>query len=161
MIDKQVPRSSLNDSLDHIEVLNEERGSAIAEFVLVALPLLLPATLFFIAMNQSAKVNMSTALMARQAVTAFISGDDDLHGHARVQVLINEYKRLDPSIVAINYQLSCQTNPCITPGAAVALTLRVQFQTLDVGQSGNMPSGTGRRSYRSEQRAVSFVDKWG
>jgi len=142
------------------EHLNEERGSAIAEFVLMALPLLLPATLFFVAMNQSATVNMNTSLMARQAVAAFTTGEDDRQAHARVQTLIDEYKRIDPAISSVDYRVACQTYPCITPGSAVELLLNVHFRTVKIGNSKGALASVNSSNYVSEQRAVGFVDKW-
>lgn len=140
--------------------LSEERGSAIAEFVLMALPLLLPATLFFVAMNQSATVKMNTSLMARQAIAAFTTGEDDLQAHARVQTLIDEYKRIDPAITSVDYRVACQTYPCITPGAAVELLLSVHFRTVKMGNSNGELASMNSSNYVSEQRVVSFVDKW-
>ena len=147
-------------NIELVEQLSEERGSAIAEFVLMALPLLLPATLFFLAMSQSATVNMNTSLMARQAVTAFATGEDDRQAHARVQTLIDEYKRIDPAILSVDYRVTCQTYPCITPGSAVELLISVQFRTVKIGNTSGEIASVNSRSYASEQRAVGFVDKW-
>ncbi|MEY2841448.1 MAG: hypothetical protein RLY74_589, partial [Actinomycetota bacterium] len=56
----------------------DESGSATAEFVLLALPLFLPALLFFISISNSARSEMEASFLARQAVSAFTSGENDL-----------------------------------------------------------------------------------
>jgi len=101
----------------------DEQGSATGEFVLIALPLFLPALLFFLAMSQIARAEMETTFIAREAVRAFTTGSDDDSAHARVRSLLAEYD-LSP----LSYQVLCSTQPCITPGAEVEL---IVFEELD------------------------------
>jgi hypothetical protein len=103
--------------------LRDVQGSATGEFVLIALPLFLPALLFFLAMSQIARAEMETTFIAREAVRAFTTGSDDDSAHARVRSLLSEYD-LSP----ISYRVLCSTQPCITPGAEVELTV---FEELD------------------------------
>jgi hypothetical protein len=72
-----------------------ERGSAISEFVLIATPLFLPALLFFNAMNNTAKEEMNTSMLARQAVRAFVTAPDLMTGHQRVKVILDQYAELE------------------------------------------------------------------
>ena len=115
---QQLPRSSATE-LD----FRDEQGSATGEFVLIALPLFLPALLFFLAMSQIARAEMETTFIAREAVRAFTTGSDDDSAHARVRSLLAEYD-LSP----LSYQVLCSTQPCITPGAEVEL---IVFEELD------------------------------
>ena len=73
---------------------NEESGSAIVEFLTVALPLFLPALIFFMAMSNTAKREIETIMIARQALHAFLEADSDSQGYSRVNLLIREYKNL-------------------------------------------------------------------
>lgn len=108
---------------------NDESGSAVAEFVLLALPLFLPALLFFIALSNSINSEMEVSMLARQSVSAFVSGENDNEAHARTRLLLNEYERLNNQVFGnstseqISYFVDCEANPCITPGARVRLTL--------------------------------------
>ena len=115
---QQLLRSSATE-LD----FRDEHGSATGEFVLIALPLFLPALLFFLAMSQIARAEMETTFIAREAVRAFTTGSDDDSAHARVRSLLAEYD-LSP----LSYQVLCSTQPCITPGAEVEL---IVFEELD------------------------------
>ena len=119
---------------------NDETGSAVAEFVLLALPLFIPALLFFIALSNSINSEMETSMLARQAVSAFVGGEDDNKAHARTRLLLNEYEKLNNLIFGneslkkrnstseeITYLVDCEATPCITPGAKVRLTLYLGY----------------------------------
>lgn len=150
----------------------DECGSAVAEFVLVALPLFLPALLFFLAMNQVSRAEMEADFLAREAVQVFTSSSNDLLAHARVNKLLHEYsqlhdKRLDGAIV--KYSVRCSNFPCITPGGAVELEVDLEF-AIDRESQGIYGSGnhylSERDSLGATQRtaigsARGFVDKWG
>ena len=94
------------------------KGSATSEFVLIALPLFLPALLFFLAMSQVTKSEMETSFIAREAIRAFTTGNDDDEAHLRVQSLLAAYERPD-----LWYSVVCSSQPCISPGAGVQITI--------------------------------------
>lgn len=170
------PRSNISESHSprsfypkwDVEV-TDEKGSATGEFVLIALPLFLPALLFFLAMSQIARSEMEMSFIAREAVRAFTTGSEDQSAHLRVQALLNEY-----GLPPFSYKVLCSAQPCISPGAKVALT--VFHSVSEVGnyeQSISTSSrfwkfedeGSNRTSKSNEQRrsiatAIGFVDKW-
>ena len=51
----------------------DERGSATSEFILIALPLFVPALLFFVAISQVSRAEMEASMLAREALKAFVS----------------------------------------------------------------------------------------
>ena len=101
-----------------MQLRTDEQGTATGEFVLIALPLFLPALFFFLAMSHIARSEMETSFIAREAVRAFTTGSDDEEAHLRVQSLLAAYQSPE-----LSYSISCSSHPCITPGARVELTL--------------------------------------
>ena len=72
----------------------EQRGSATSEFVLLALPLFVPALIFFASISQVSRAEMEGSMLAREALKAFTTGQDDNEGHLRVRLLLNQYSEL-------------------------------------------------------------------
>jgi hypothetical protein len=73
----------------------DEEGSAIAEFVLIATPLFIPALLFFLAMHSTATQEMNITHLARQAVRAFVTAESLQLGHQRVKFILDRYSELE------------------------------------------------------------------
>ncbi len=103
---------------------NEESGSAIVEFLTVALPLFLPALIFFMAMSNTAKREIETIMIARQALHAFLEADSDSQGYSRVNLLIREYKNLGGALYEeLDYEISCSKTPCLTAEGIVEILI--------------------------------------
>lgn len=127
----------------------DERGSATTEFVLLALPLFLPALLFFISLSNTANSEMEASFLARQAVNTFVGGKNDLEAHIRVDALLKEFQKNEMAEKSnegiIKYSIRCSDFPCITRGGEVELTLQIK----------DSASNTSSMSI-----ARSNVDKW-
>jgi hypothetical protein len=155
----------------------DERGSATSEFILIALPLFLPALLFFLSISQVSRAEMEASMLAREAIKAFVSSENDAEAHLRTRLLLDQYSQLVASgrntsssfnSLSDQYSISCSTYPCIQPGAQVELTL---FSFIDVESeiSGieQTPGNTwGVDGNQVEKRRVAiasargYVDKW-
>lgn len=128
------------------EFANEysERGSALVEFLLIGLPLLIPALIFFGAIHQVGGDRAKSTMIARQALQAFVTARDDVEGHLRISYLLDRYSellgsarqtrangnwerlQLDSTKISksqFSYSLRCASIPCISPGARVELIL--------------------------------------
>jgi len=158
-------------------VKSDESGSAVAEFVLLALPLFIPALLFFISLSNSINSEMESSMLAREAVTTFVSGLDDGQAHAKTRLLLNEYEKLsaklsssNPGSERINYLVRCEATPCITPGAAVNLTLYIDYsidnelnaisQSPAWSKTGDAAISDLNGSRKAIASATAYVDKW-
>ena len=158
-------------------VISDESGSAVAEFVLLALPLFIPALLFFISLSNSINSEMESSMLAREAVTTFVSGLDDGQAHAKTRLLLNEYEKLsaklsssNPGSERINYLVRCEATPCITPGAAVNLTLYIDYsidnelnaisQSPAWSKTGDAAISDLNGSRKAIASATAYVDKW-
>ncbi|NBN91741.1 MAG: hypothetical protein EB009_02490 [Actinobacteria bacterium] len=141
----------------------DEPGSAIAEFVLIATPLFIPALIFFSSMQQSAKQEMTVSSLARQTLRAFVTADDLSQGHQRVRFILNEFNELENQGRSINdqrssftYSISCQSQGCLKPGSLVELTLYRSFEVEVYGFD-----QVARDENRKAAAVVrGYVDKW-
>jgi len=155
----------------------DERGSATSEFILIALPLFLPALLFFVSISQVSRAEMEASMLAREALKAFVSSDNDAEAHLRTRLLLSQYSELTASerktrssqnSLSEKYSISCSTYPCIQPGTQVELTL---FSLIDVeseisGIEQTPGNAWGVNGNQIEKRRVAiasarvYVDKW-
>lgn len=155
----------------------DERGSATSEFILIALPLFIPALLFFVSISQVSRAEMEASMLAREALKAFVSSDNDAEAHLRARLLLSQYSELTASerktrssqnSLSEEYSISCSTYPCIQPGAQVELTL---FSLIDVeseisGIEQTPGNAWGVNGNQIEKRRVAiasargYVDKW-
>ena len=123
-----------------------ERGSALVEFLVVGLPLLIPALIFFSAIHQVGGDRAKVTMIARQSLQAFVTARDDVEGNLRVAYLLERYSSMvgEKSRISagsdwrslsargssgtisksdFSYSLRCQSIPCIRPGSRVELVL--------------------------------------
>lgn len=144
---------------------NYEKGSAVAEFVLMATPLFIPALLFFNTMQSVAKEEANISHLARQAVRLFVTAQDHQTGHERVRFLLDEFANLENKGKAsgnkrygFTYNITCSAEKCLTPGALVELELfRVVNQPIGPIQANGLDVD---RERKSSAVARSYVDKW-
>ena len=123
-----------------------EGGSALVEFLVIGLPLLIPALLFFSAMHQVGGDRARVTMIARQSLQAFVTARDDVEGNLRIAYLLERYSSIVGKTNGISaggdwrslgaggssgtlsksnfsYSLRCQSIPCIKPGSRVELIL--------------------------------------
>jgi hypothetical protein len=157
---------------------DEEEGSAVVEFVLIATPLFLPALLFFMAMQNSAMEEMRVENLARQTVRAFTTADSILEGHQRIKYVLDRYSELESKgskRYGFTYNIDCGGVRCLTPGSRVKIEL---YRTFDVqsmeneatvakawdGPPSSDKSSGNRGEMLSSRKAVAvaigIVDKW-
>lgn len=145
----------------------DESGSAISEFVLVAIPLFLPAMLFFNSMHSTATEEINVSHIARQAVRAFATAPDLYTGHSRVKFLLDKFNQLEVSGVnslvnasvnssskkyGFTYNVKCGAENCLEPGSLVELQLfREVVSNAQLAESKNRKATAIARTY---------VDKW-
>lgn len=155
----------------------DERGSATSEFILIALPLFVPALLFFVSISQVSRAEMEASMLAREALKAFVSSENDAEAHSRTRLLLSQYSQLGASdresissgnSLSDQYSISCSASPCIQPGAQVELTL---FSFIDVESEFSAierapGNAWGNDKNQSEKRRIAvasargYVDKW-
>lgn len=155
----------------------DERGSATSEFILIALPLFIPALLFFVSISQVSRAEMEASMLAREALKAFVSSDNDAEAHLRTRLLLSQYSKLTTSerktrssqnSLSEEYSISCSTYPCIQPGAQVELTLfsliDVESEISGIEQTPGNAWGVNGNQIEKRRLAIAsargYVDKW-
>jgi Flp pilus assembly protein TadG len=110
-----------------ISRLRDESGSAIVEFVALAIPLFIPV---FIYLNSFASVSGNEAVirvMAREGVRAYAASDSDYSGRVvseQVIQLIAQHLGLTSSeIKSINVNYECSRLPCLSANSRIRLTI--------------------------------------
>jgi hypothetical protein len=110
-----------------IAKLRDESGSAIVEFVALAIPLFIPV---FIYLNSFASVSGNEAVirvMAREGVRAYAASDSDYSGRIVSEQaidLIAQHLGLTPKeIETINVNFECSRLPCLSANSRIRLTI--------------------------------------
>jgi len=108
-------------------VSRDQRGTAIVEFVWLAILLLVPLLYIVLAVFDTQRTAYAASAAARSATRAFVTAPDQAAGYARAQAAA----RLafgDQGIDAAGFTLTitCRPDPghCLTPGSVVAAQVR-------------------------------------
>ena len=107
--------------------INSESGSAIVEFVALAIPLFIPLVIF---LNHVASVSVneeSARSMAREVLRVFVisEGDSaarDLSGKA-TQLLARQWQLSESETASLRTQMDCTHSPCLSANGRIKLTI--------------------------------------
>ena len=107
--------------------INSESGSAIVEFVALAIPLFIP---LFIFLNHFASVSVNEEIarsMAREVLRVFVisEGDSaarDLSGKA-TQLLARQWQLSESETASLRTQMDCTHSPCLSANGRIKLTI--------------------------------------
>lgn len=132
----------------------DDEGSAVVEFVLIAVPLFLPALLFFSTLQTAVRTEIDLANLARQSLRAFVTAETFNEGHQRVRFVLDRFSELEASDgrysqkYKFTYNISCGAERCLSPGSMVKIELFRSF----MGEEG--------RSRKAVAIAQGYVDRW-
>jgi Flp pilus assembly protein TadG len=129
--------------------LKQEQGSAVVEFVCLAIPLFIP---IFIYLNNFASVSANEAIirtLAREGLRSYVASASDQAGRivsAQALTVIATHLGLDPSeIETLSARYECSESPCFSANGRIRLTV----------------SYTDKQSHRSiEASAQEYVSPW-
>lgn len=124
-----------------------DSGSAIVEFVALAIPLFIP---IFIYLNQFSSVSGNEEIaraMAREVLRVYVISENDLaaqeHSTRAALLLAKQWNLSDNEIDSLRSSLDCSSNPCLSADGIIKLT--VTF----------VDDATGRRISASAQEHLS------
>ena len=115
---------------------SRDDGSAIVEFVILAVPLLIPIILYLGAIHENATMASDLHNLARQSARAFITSGDESFESARLQTVLNLFESKVLSRHGIqevpSLRVECSATPCLTPDSRVKVTATISriHQTL-------------------------------
>ena len=109
------------------ERLTSDSGSAIVEFVALAIPLFIP---IFIYLNHFSSVSVNEEIarsMAREVLRVYVISEDEsaarnLSGQA-VQLLARQWKLSDSEIASMQTHMDCSHTPCLSANGRIKLTI--------------------------------------
>ena len=111
------------------QFIHDDKGSAVIEVVILALPLFLPILIYFSAVGHSSMISADIREIAQQSARAYITSPSQDFEDARLQTVINKFSQfvLIPDgireIPAIS--VTCSANPCLTPDSRVEVTVQL------------------------------------
>lgn len=126
-----------------------DQGSAILEFLLLALPLFLPLSIFLTNVSHKSQMEYDANNLARQLVRAYVTSPDASVAPMRLSKVeqVFEDHVLSPHgiFVPAAYSLQCSSNPCLTPGSKIELVVTLSSAT---------------SSDEATARVIEYVDQW-
>jgi len=107
--------------------VKEDRGSAIVEFVALAIPLFIP---IFIYLNNFASVSGNEAIvrvLAREGLRAYVASDSDHAGREvsaqALTVIAQQLGLTAREIQTLTAKYECTNNPCLSSNGRIRLTI--------------------------------------
>ena len=152
-----------------VHASDSEEGSAITEFVLIATPLFIPALLFFMALQNTARQEISVENLARQTVRAFVTAETVSLGHQRIAYILEQYSELENKngeVARFTYNISCGGQKCLTPGSRVRIDIFREFTTNEITklestiESRGISTESANQTRKAIASATGIVDKW-
>ena len=100
-----------------------EEGSAVIEFVLLAIPLMIPIIMYLGVVHENSTINSDLHNLARQSARAFITSSDESYEPARIQnvikIFVERILRPDGIQEVPTITIECSATPCLTPDSRV------------------------------------------
>jgi len=105
----------------------DDRGSAVVEFVLLGVLLLVPLVYLILTVGRVQAASFAVDAAARSAVRAFTTAPDEATGRARALAavrlgLLDQGFDDDPAAAT---RVTCAAGPCLTPGGRVGVEVTV------------------------------------
>ena len=104
-----------------------DSGSAIVEFVALAIPLFIPV---FIYLNHFSSVSVNEEIarsMAREVLRVYVISEGDLAARElsgkATQLLAQQWKLTDSEVASLRTQLDCTRFPCLSANGRIKLTI--------------------------------------
>jgi Flp pilus assembly protein TadG len=123
--------------------LKSDSGSAIVEFVALAIPLFIP---IFIYLNHFSSVSVNEEIarsMAREVLRVYVISENEsaarnLSGNA-MSLLARQWKLTDSEVASMQTHLNCTHTPCLSANGRIKLTI-----SFTDGQTGRVVSASAQ-----------------
>ena len=143
------------------QFLSDEKGSAVIELVILALPLFLPIIIYFGAVGHSSMISADIHEIAQQSARAYITSPSQDFEDARLQTVINTFSQsvlIPDGIHEIpTVSVTCSSNPCLTPESRVEGTIQLIQPARNMSGIFRFIS-VGPQIYRASDTQI--VDAW-
>ena len=109
------------------KIVNDEKGSAIVEFVVLAIPLFIPIFIYLASFASLSGNEAIVRTLAREALRAYVASENDHAGRevsAQALAVIAEHLGLtDGEIRTLSARYECSENPCLSANGRIRLTI--------------------------------------
>lgn len=105
-----------------------DAGSAVVEFLGVALLLLVPVVYLVLVLGRMQAAAFAVDGAAREGARGFVTAELDQDAGSRAVTAVAlalEDQGIDPTVAAQALSITCTATPCLTPGGTVAATVAV------------------------------------
>ncbi|CAB4706884.1 MAG: hypothetical protein F2672_04625 [Actinobacteria bacterium] len=111
------------------KIVEDETGSAIIEFIILALPLFVPLVIFLSSTNESAQIQYEARNFARQVARVYVtSPSQDLTG-SRIAALVDAFAKSSFVVNKIDLppkiQIQCSLSPCLSPNGRIEIEVEL------------------------------------
>ncbi len=146
-------RTAINRTAINRTAINRTRdrdsGSAILEFLMLALPLFLPLILFLTNVTHKSQMEFDANNLARQLIRAYETSPELALAPLRLSKVEQAFEEhiLLPHGIAVpaSYSLNCSSDPCLTPGSRIELTVTLT---------------SAKSSESTRAKVIEYVDQW-
>ncbi|HLZ36515.1 MAG TPA: hypothetical protein VKP64_01890 [Mycobacteriales bacterium] len=107
--------------------MSDERGNAVLEFTFLGVLLMVPLTYVLLTVLAVQKAAYAVTAAAREAGRMFVTASDEDSGRARADDAARLALR-DHGLPATPVQITCETEPCLTPGASVRISVSTRVR---------------------------------
>lgn len=106
---------------------SDEKGSAIVEFVVLAIPLFIPIFIYLVSFASLSGNEVIVRTLAREALRAYVASANDHAGRevsAQALAVIADHLGLtDGEIRSLSARYECSENPCLSANGRIRLTV--------------------------------------
>lgn len=124
---EQIPTLATHLRLFKRKFVNDEKGSAIVEFVVLAIPLFIPIFIYLASFASLSGNEVIVRTLAREALRAYVASENDHAGRevsAQALAVIAEHLGLtDGEIRTLSARYECSENPCLSANGRIRLTI--------------------------------------
>jgi hypothetical protein len=107
----------------------EEDGSAIIEFIILALPLFVPLAIFLTSVSQVSEIQLDARNFARQIARVYVTSPGQNLVSERIALLTQIYsdKTFSKDNISPNPEIGilCSQAPCLKPGGTIKVTVHL------------------------------------
>ena len=116
--------------LKHWNYLKNEEGSAVVEFVILALPLFIPLAIFLTTVSRESTVQSDARNYARQFARVYATSPTQDLIPARIEELNSAFSSSvfarDKIEIPPKVTVECSLNPCLSPKSLLLVTVEIQ-----------------------------------
>ena len=107
--------------------VNDEKGSAIVEFVVLAIPLFIPIFIYLASFASLSGNEAIVRTLAREALRAYVASENDHAGREvsaqALSVIADQLGLTESEIRTLSARYECSENPCLSANGRIRLTV--------------------------------------